>query len=366
MRKDRLKIRISAAGLALLLACAGCSPQTAPEKPAESQEVSESESGQEETGESAEEGEAGAGQETESAADAESTAAEEKLSALPVPQMTPEEYPGVNGSTATLPLSYELYHLATGVSMEEAERTIAHSKTTASYYALMYEYPTDYDDKTTKLVIAYEPPEEVYEAMKDDPENALELKPIGKDALVFLANEGNPVKSLSEKQIQDIYGGKVRKWSEVGGSSQEIQAFQRPQNSGSQNLMEKLVMKGRPMGPAPFYYVEAEMEGLLEKVASYNNEESALGYSVYYYARNMKNTPGLRFMAVNGISPDNDTIREETYPYVNAFYAAIRKDAPADSPERKLFDWLTTDDGQRMIAMLGYVYRLRHAEPEGK
>ncbi len=54
------------------------------------------------------------------------------------------------------------------------------------------------------------------------------------------------------------------------------------------------------------------MEGLLEKVASYNNEDSALGYSVYYYARNMKDTPGLRFMAVNGVTPDSDTIRDES------------------------------------------------------
>ena len=358
MRKDLWKLAVPAA--ALLLALSGCSGQKAPEETAASAEETE-ETAEETAAEETKTGETEEEQKEETAESltpeesSEAAAAEEQLSALSVPKLSPEEYPGVNGSTATLPLSYELYHLSTGVPMEEAERTIAHSKTTAAYFALMYKYSVDYSDKNTSLVIAYEPSEEVYREMKSDPAYALEMKPIGKDALVFLANAGNPVESLTEKQIQDIYGGKVKNWSKVGGKNMDIQAFQRPENSGSQNLMEKLVMKGLPMGPAPFYYVEAEMEGLLEKVASYNNEDSALGYSVYYYARNMKDTPGLRFMAVNGVAPDSNTIRDESYPYVNAFYAAIRKDAPADSPERKLYDWLTTEDGQKMIAMLGYV-----------
>lgn len=359
MRKKFRNMAVPAAA-ALLLALAGCSGQNTPQENTQTETESAEENKAEETVEKDEESEPESGEEESSEAAApeeqsEADAAAEAFSRLSVPQMTPEEYPGVNGSTATLPLSYELYHLVTGVPLEEAERTISHSKTTQAYYSLMYGYGVDYSDKKTGLVIAYEPAEEVYETMNSDPEYALEMKPIGKDALVFMANEGNPVQSLAEKQIQDIYGGKIRNWSKVGGKNLEIQAFQRPENSGSQNLMEKLVMKGRPMGPAPSYYVEAEMEGLLEKVAAYNNEDSALGYSVYYYARNMKDVPGLRFMGVNGVMPDNDTIRDESYPYVNAFYAAIRKDAPADSPERKLYDWLTTEDGQKMIAMLGYV-----------
>lgn len=357
MKKDIRKMRLAALAAALLLACSGCSGQTAKETEAPAESGTAAEDTGEETSEGTDETEempeAESGGKTQEES-AEEARAEEKLTELSVPHMTPEEYPGVNGSTATLPLSCELYHLVTGVSLEDAERTIQHSKTTQAYYALMNGYSVDYGDKPTGLVIAYEPPEAVYEAM-EEPGCELEMKAIGKDALVFMANEGNPVESLTEQQIKDIYSGKVRNWSGVRGRDQEIRAFQRPENSGSQNLMEKLVMQGTPMGPAPVYYVEAEMEGLLEKVASYNNEESALGYSVYYYARNMKDVPGLRFMAVNGVMPDNDTIRDGSYPYVNEFYAAIRKDAPADSPERKLFDWLTTEDGQRLIGMLGYV-----------
>ena len=173
MRKDLWKLAVPAA--ALLLALSGCSGQKAPEETAASAE--ETEETAEET--AAEETKTGETEEEQKEETAESqtpeessgaAAAEEQLSALSVPKLSPEEYPGVNGSTATLPLSYELYHLSTGVPLEEAERTIAHSKTTAAYFALMYKYSVDYSDKNTSLVIAYEPSEEVYREMESDPD----------------------------------------------------------------------------------------------------------------------------------------------------------------------------------------------------
>ncbi len=97
---------------------------------------------------------------------------------------------------------------------------------------------------------------------------------------------------------------------------------------GSQNLMEKLVMKGTAMAEAPQDFVVSEMGELIEKVSAYDNTGEALGYSVYYYAKNMYQKPELKFMAVDGVMPSSDTIRDGSYPYVSDFYAAVRKDEP--------------------------------------
>ena len=53
--------------------------------------------------------------------------------------------------------------------------------------------------------------------------------------------------------------------------------------------------------------------------------------------------------------PSSDTIRDGSYPYVSDFYAAVRKDEPKDSNAYRLFEWLTSDDGQALINTLGYV-----------
>ena len=288
-------------------------------------------------------------EETETSAAKPSGGEPEKgVGEISAPHMKPEQYPKVDGSTATLPLSQALYQLVTGATAREAETAIEHTKTTNAYNSLIYQYGSD-------LVLAYEPAPSVYDLMKEM-NVKLNIKPIGKDALVFMANEGNPVRSLTGQQIKDIYSGRSHHWSDVGGPGKYIEAFQRPDGSGSQTLMDKLVMQGTAMDPeAPISASISEMGELIEKVASYNNQENALGYSVYFYARNMYEKPGLRFMAVDGVMPDNKTIKNGTYPYVNEFYAAIREDEPEDSAAHILFDWLTTDDGQTLVESLGYV-----------
>ena len=167
------------------------------------------------------------------------------------PKMGREEFPKIDGSTATIPLSQAIFRLATGATEQEAERFIRHDKTTQAYLNLIWGEETD-------LVIAYEPGESVKKRPKEERDNLI-IKPIGRDALVFMANQGNPVKSLTGRQVIDIYSGKIKNWKAVGGSSQAIRAFQRPENSGSQNLMEKLVTKGTAMAEAPQDYVVSEM-----------------------------------------------------------------------------------------------------------
>ncbi len=263
-----------------------------------------------------------------------------------VPQIPAEEFPRVDGSTATLPLSQGLYQLATGCSKEESLQAVVHTKTTNAYYNLV--------NGGTDLVIAYQAPESFFQYVKEQGEE-IEIKAIGKDALVFLANSGNPVSSLTKEQLREIYAGQRANWKDVGGENMEIVAFQRPEGSGSQTLMEKLVMGEVPMASAPSDRIQTEMGELIDAVASYSNEKNALGYSVYFYARNMYAQPELKFMAVDGVLPDNETIRSGQYPFVNDFYAVIRKEEPENSRARELFEWLTADGGQSFIESLGYV-----------
>lgn len=260
--------------------------------------------------------------------------------------MAKEDYPVVDGSTATIPLSEAVYRLATGATAEEAAADIVHTKTSNSYYRLM--------NREADLLIVYAPSEEV---MRDIESSSvkLQMKPIGKDALVFMANTSNPVQSLTKQQLVDIYSGKITNWKEVGGADKQIFAFQRPENSGSQTLMLKLVMGNTPMMTGPNVRSYETMAGILEAMANYSNEGNALGYSVFYYADNMYALPELKFMKVNQIEPSLQTIYDNTYPFINEFYAVIREDESDNSNARKLFDWLTGEEGQTLIRDMGYV-----------
>ena len=215
---------------------------------------------------------------------------------------------------------------------------------------------SDSDDYGAQLLIVYEAPEYVKEELAEA-DAKLEQKAIGRDALVFIVNESNPVQSLTQQQLRDIYAGRITNWKEVGGADAPIVAFQRGVDSGSQTLFKKLLIdKGDgQLMTAPTELAPADMGGLVDRIAEYNNSANAIGFSVYYYIDQMYSKPGLRLLAVDGVTPGNDTIASESYPLCNEFYAVIHGNAAPDSPQRKVYDWLSTDEGRRCIETAGYV-----------
>ena len=259
-------------------------------------------------------------------------------------KITKKDFPVIDGSTATIPISEAVYQIATKEDEKEAKLAINHTKTTNSYNRL---YNGEAD-----LLIVYEPTDSIIERMKTEP---LIIKPIGLDALVFMANAANPVESLTMEELIQIYSGQILNWAEVGGENKAVTAFQRPEGSGSQTLMKKLVMGDIPMSEGDNIYRYYTMEDILEGMLEYTGDDNTLGYSVFYYASNMYYLPDLKFMGVDGVLPSSRTIYNGSYPLVNAFYAVIRPEEPKDSAARKIFDWLTGEDGQKLILNLGYV-----------
>ena len=272
----------------------------------------------------------------------------------PIGLFSPEEFPKLDGSTACIPLIAQIMADTTGLDLETARSAVT-TNTTAQAWRNLGLYGNNYGD-SVKLIIAYEAPESVKEELKADGD-PLEQKAIGRDALVFIVNEENPVQSLTQQQLRDIYAGRITSWKDVGGADSPIVAFQRGVDSGSQTLFKKLLIDkgdGQLMA-APTELAPADMGGLVDSIAEYNNSANAIGFSVYYYIDQMYSKPGLRLLAVDGVTPGNDTIADESYPLCNEFYAVVHADAAPDSPQRKVYDWLDTDEGRRCIEKAGYV-----------
>ena len=262
------------------------------------------------------------------------------------------DFPITDGSTACIPLIAQIMADTTGMDLETAQSCV-NTNTTAWAWRNLSLYGGNEGD-ATKLIIAYEAPDSVKEEMaaEGDP---LDQKAIGRDALVFIVNDDNPMQSLSQQQIKDIYAGKITNWKEVGGADSPIVAFQRGEDSGSQTLFQKLLIQGGELMEAPTELAPTEMGGLVDRIAEFNHSANAIGFSVYYYIDQMYSKPGLRLLAVDGVLPSNESIADQRYPLCNAFYAAVRQDSAEGTPERKVYDWLSTDAGRACIVKSGYV-----------
>lgn len=260
-------------------------------------------------------------------------------------KLSQEEYPKVDGATAMRPMSVEIAKTVIGMTDEQAEKFIVHNTTAQAYQNLI--------DKKTDLIFVSEPSDDILnKAQKAGVE--FEMVGIGRDGFVFIVNKENNVNSLTIEQIQKIYTGEIKNWSEVGGDNEEIIAYQREENSGSQNLMEKMVMQNLKMAEVPTSLLISNMEGLIDCIASYENSKSSIGYSIYLYAKEQYVKDSIKFLSINGVYPSDEIIANGSYPLSKIVYAIYRKDEPKDSTVRKLVDWLLTDEGQQVVEAGGY------------
>ncbi|MCM3744875.1 substrate-binding domain-containing protein [Sporosarcina luteola] len=180
----------------------------------------------------------------------------------------------------------------------------------------------------------------------------LKLTPIGKEAFVFFVNSKNPVESLTEDEIKGIYSGKITNWKDVGGKDNEIRAFQRPENSGSQTALRNF-MGLTPIMKPPTEDVMSLMGTVIGEVSDYKNHKNAIGYTFRYYSTKMVKNNRIRLLGVNGVEPTIDTIRSGEYPITNEFYAVT---AGSENPNVEAFiEWVLSDEGQEIIEKTGYV-----------
>lgn len=261
-------------------------------------------------------------------------------------QFESKTFPVLDGSTSMKPLAIGLIQVLLNYHYENAEKKVDMHRTTASFNYLI--------SGESDLLLVAQPNQSAFDAMVEA-DFEYEMEEIAVEGLVFMVNSTNPVDSLTIEQLQDIYSGKITNWSEVGGNDMPIAAFQRNESSGSQVMMVETVMGDIPMMEVESEMVPTEMGELIEAVRGYDNSANAIGYTVYYYANDMKMADGLKIIKVEGVEATPETLASGEYPLRSAYYAVMASRENASEPTVILYDWLVCEEGKALLSLLGYV-----------
>lgn len=257
---------------------------------------------------------------------------------------TQETLPRIDASLATQPLTDAFVLDFTGKTTSELG--IEYSNTDPAYTKLI--------NNEADLIVVTEPSEdELQRAAAANVE--LEVTKVVNEGFVFFVNKDNKIDGLTFDQIVKIYSGEITNWNQLGGDDAEIIAYQRPENSGSQTGLYSLVMKGIPVkARTPKEEVTLSMAGIIEYVADYQNGLDSIGYGYYYYANEMYFNENLKYLAIDGVKPTYETIKDESYPILTAYYIVTRKDETNENV-LKLKEDMLSQRGQDVATKAGYV-----------
>ncbi len=273
-----------------------------------------------------------------------------------------EDMPVMDGAEACYPLyaslAKEVYENIETIEEEFAKensdeyrrfngKIVTFTNTVVGFRRLIREW---YSDKVDIFFGAYPSKEQL--ALAKEYGEELEMTKIGQEAFVFFVEEDNPITNLTSEQIKAIYHGDITNWKEVGGKDEEIIAFQRPSNSGSQTMMEYFMGDVTLAEPKTYEIIDS-MVGVIDEVAQYANEDGALGYSFRYFIEGLNQEKNVRLLSIDGVAPTLESIEDGSYPLTVGLYVITHKD-DANPNVKKLVEYILSDEGQEFVHKSGY------------
>ena len=291
-----------------------------------------------------------------------------------------DNYPIIDGSTSTLPLNTVITCELLGLNYEWKDDTKGQSRTWSMEPKIKGSLKRKFDrvvkssqthnsyidliDREADIILTARTMSPDEKAYAESQGVTLIETPIAIDAFIFIVNPRNTIGALTTEEIQGIYTGKITDWRELGLPSfnpsyegpLSIVPYIRNPNSGSQELMDLLVMKDLEYYTQLPIYEEtlvSSMLGLLDNIGSH---EFAIGYTVYFFNEQIvRGGNWLKTIGIDGIHPNKLTISNRSYPYTADVYAVIRSDTDNSSMTYKIYEWLQTETGKQAIRKSGYI-----------
>jgi phosphate transport system substrate-binding protein len=152
----------------------------------------------------------------------------------------------------------------------------------------------------------------------------------------IVAHPGIGVKSLTKKQIQDIFTGKITNWKQIGGVDEKIIVVNRTRGSGTRVVFEKTVMDDVPVSESS---LSEDATGTVISVI--RQTPGAISYAAF---SGTKSQPigSVYELQINGIEPTETNVITGMYPFWS--YEHMFTNGPATSEVQKFIDYVSTNE----------------------
>src|SRR5438105_241677 len=174
----------------------------------------------------------------------------------------------------------------------------------------------------------------------------INMKPtiVAYDGIAVIVNAGNPVKSLTKKQVEQIFTGEITDWSAVGGSGGKISVYTRNTSSGTYAEFKELAMKKRD------YAQDSQKLAGNEQIAQeVGKNPNGVGYVGLAYTK----ASGIKVVPIDGASPSKESVLAKSYPYARPTF--FYTNGNPIGVVKDFIDFTVAPDGQKIVEQVGFV-----------
>jgi phosphate transport system substrate-binding protein len=166
---------------------------------------------------------------------------------------------------------------------------------------------------------------EAHVAVTGSEDSGLAATQIAWDGIGILVHLSNFTKEVTKEQVADIYSGKVKEWSELGGPETKILLIDRPKNQNIRDAFERqLGINGKIPDNAK---VIAKDDKVIKTVVGTLPPMSAIAYiSLNQGLAVVTSGVAVRLLPVDKVEPEVPTVKDGRYPLRRPVLLLAKKD----------------------------------------
>jgi phosphate transport system substrate-binding protein len=166
---------------------------------------------------------------------------------------------------------------------------------------------------------------------------------LARDGIAIITHPSNTVTGLTKQQVKDIFSGKIKKWSEVGGENKDIIVIAREEGSGTRAAFEEMVM-GKDLIRTDA--ILQPSNGAVRTAVS--STPQSIGFISFGYLDS-----SVKSLAVDGVAGTVENAKNGTYPIVRPLYF-LTKQQPTGLV-KDFIDFCLGTEGQKIVQKEGYI-----------
>nr|WTB34893.1 substrate-binding domain-containing protein [Streptomyces sp. NBC_00830] len=188
-------------------------------------------------------------------------------------------------------------------------------------------------------------------------------QPVAVSVFTLVVNKDAGVENLRLAQIREIFAGRVKNWTEVGGNDVPVHLINRDPGSGTRSTLVAKVLDGKE--PPQFTVTDCaslnpdqygrcrvtSTDTMLNTAAS---RPGSIGYSEAAGVDDHKAADQLVKLKIDGREPTAEGVEGTNYPYWQTEFAYTYGEAPAGSIAAAFLNFLTQQSGRDILHEHGH------------
>ncbi len=179
------------------------------------------------------------------------------------------------------------------------------------------------------------------------------------DGIAVIVSKNISVNELTIKQLSDIYTGKIRNWSEVGGPNVEIVTIARDSSSGTgEYFLERVVQLNKKEKENDYGDHCLRLQSNADIANQVSTNDNCIGYIGLGYLDSVEGKANI--VAVKGedkdsaVLPSIDTVKDKSYPISRGLYIYSNKNNFSEFA-KAFIEFVLSDEGQAIGLEAGFV-----------